>query len=297
MRRVGVLLTLLALLAGCAQPVDGPVLSSGEKPLVLVTFYPLHELAVAIGGDRVDVTTLIPPGTEPHDFEPSAQDMKRLGTAHVFVYNGGGFEPWVEKALKGIRPQAVVETAEGLKLEKGVDSDGHSHGQDPHIWLDPILVQHQVDRILEALTAVDPANRDLYAANAAAYKERLGVLDQEFRDGLATCKRREIVTAHAAYGYLASRYNLKQVPLMGLSAEAEPKPRDLAKVVTFVRENQVSYIFFESAVTEKVAQVIAQETGAKTLVLHPLETPIEGKDFFAAMRQNLTHLRLALECE
>lgn len=304
MRNVAVLLILAMLLAGC-QSVQGPSLGDGEKPQVLVTFYPLHEFASAVAGDKAAVSTLLAPGTEPHDFEPGARDMKRIGASHLFVYNGGGMEPWVEKALQSVKPQAVVETSAGLQLRAGVDHDhpddedegGHDHELDPHIWLDPVLAQHQVSLISEALAGVDPANRSAYEANTNAYQAKLATLDAEFAAGLRSCSRREIITAHAAYGYLASRYDLKQIPLMGLSAEAEPKPKDLAAVVQFVRENQVAYIFFESAVSEKVAQVIAKETGATALVLHPLEIPVEGKDYLSAMRQNLEHLRLALGCE
>jgi zinc transport system substrate-binding protein len=290
-----VLLLAALLLTGCAQPVEGPVLLQGERPQVLVTFYPLHQFAAAVGGDRIALSTLIPPGTEAHDYEPGAQDMKRLAAAHLFIYNGGGFEPWVKKALRSVRPQAVVETTAGLALQKGMDQ--HSHGgDDPHVWLDPVLAQHQVDLIARALADLDPAGREVYLLNAAAYKERLAGLDAEFRAGLADCRRRQIVTAHAAYGYLTRRYEIAQIPLMGLSAEAEPKPRDLARIVKLVREAQISYIFFESAVSERVADVIARETGARTLVLHPLEGPVPGLDFIGAMQQNLAHLRLALAC-
>lgn len=300
MRKFAWMLALF-LVAGCAPSAQTPSPNASGKHQVLVSFYPLHQFAAAVAGDLATVSTLIPPGTPPHDFEPGARDMKRLGDADLFIYNGGGMEPWVEKALQSVRPQAVVETTRGLTLRQGMDDDhededDHHHEWDPHIWLDPVLAQHQVNLIYEALVALDPSHQEVYQANRDAYQAQLATLHEAFTTGLASCTRREFITAHASFGYLAERYGLQQIALTGLAAEAEPKPKDLAATVQLVRERGITHIFFESTVSEKLAQVIAKETGAQTLVIHPLEMPVQGKDYLSAMQENLAHLQLALGC-
>lgn len=302
---------------------------------VVASFYPLYYFARQVGGERVDVTSLVPTGVEPHDWEPTASDVKALNRAQVFVYNGAGFEPWVEKVLGSLEnPKLIaVDTSHGLELlEAGEDPHGHAHdaagdhrdehphaegsgkgeggadhadghagAPDPHIWLDPVYNQHQVQRIADALAQADPAGKDVYAANARALIEKLKALDKEYQT-LAACPRKEIVISHAFFAYPARRYGLEQIPIIaGLSPNAEPTPKQIAELVRLVKEHNIRYIFFETLVSNKVAEVIARETGARALVLNPIEglTPEEaakGKDFLTLMQENLSNLKLALEC-
>lgn len=327
------------ILAGCggAQPVPGQAgapaaqapaekkqasEASPEKPSprlkVVASFYPLYYFASTIGGERVEVVSLVPTGVEPHDWEPKASDIRTLNDARVFVYNGAGFEPWVKKILESVDNKSLVavDSSQGLELleaeeheESGhkaeAEKDDHGneeHGEfDPHIWLDPVYNLHQVKRITDALIQADPDGRATYEANARALGEKLQALDREYR-ALSACARKEIVVSHAFFGYPAKRYGLKQVPIIAsIAPDAEPTPKQLAELVKFVRDHQIKYIFFETLVSDKLAQVIASEAGARVLVLNPIEglTPEEqarGKNFLTLMEANLANLKVALEC-
>ena len=285
---------LLALgAAGCTEP---PAPSS--KPLVVATFYPLYEFSRQVAGDRAEVVSLVPPGVEPHDWEPSPQDLVLLRRARLVIYNGAGIEPWVGKLLgdAATKPTAVNMT-QGLPLMTGTSGGP----PDPHVWLDPVLAQAMVERIREALATSDPGGTSAYAERARAFQATLALLDQTYAAGLARCARREIVVSHAAFGYLAARYRLSVVPVMGLAPESEPSPAQLASIVRFARQKKVKYIFFETLVSPRLAETLAREVGARTLVLNPVEgiTPEQaraGHGYVALMEENLKNLRVALDC-
>jgi zinc transport system substrate-binding protein len=308
------LVAALSLLAGCGGPASGsaPRFEGGTgKVKVAASFYPIYEFVKAVGGDQVDAVLMVPAGTEPHDWEPTPKHMTALGEAQLFIYSGVGMETWVDKTLKSIdnKDLTVLEASRGLELivaeEAGHGADdghGHAPGElDPHVWLDPRNVVHQVEAIRDVLVTLDASNRAAYEANAAAYIGQVKALDAEMAAGLSQCKRREFFTTHAAFGYLAHRYDLEQHAIMGLTPDAEPKPKDLAAIVTEAKEQQVTYIFFETLVSDKVANMVAGEIGAKTLVLNPFEglTDVEvqaGKSYLTVMRDNLANLKLAMEC-
>ncbi|MBI2216193.1 MAG: zinc ABC transporter substrate-binding protein [Candidatus Rokubacteria bacterium] len=287
-----------------------------ERLVVVATFYPLHEFARQVGGDRVEVTTLVPAGVEPHDWEPSPQDVARLERARVFIYNGAGLEPWVGKLLEAARASSrvIVNTTERVPLRTadlpGHDDDKHrleSQGQrgwqapDPHVWLDPLLAQIQVEAIRAGLAEAAPASAATFEASARAVAGELSGLHRELERGLADCARREVVTSHAAFGYLAARYRLTVVPIMGLAPEAEPSPAELARIVRFARRRQVRAVFSETLVSPKLAETLSREIGARTLVLNPIEgltkeDAAAGKNYLSLMRDNLQSLRAGLEC-
>ncbi|HLN64995.1 MAG TPA: metal ABC transporter substrate-binding protein [Symbiobacteriaceae bacterium] len=313
MRRglVGIgLLAVLLVLAGCGGTSAGKESQfTGEagKLKVAASFYPVYEFVKAVGGDHVQVVGMVPAGTEPHDWEPTPQHMRTLNEAQLFVYSGAGMESWVDKTLKSLdnKQLTVVETSKAVELLSGDEhaDDGHGHGEalDPHIWLDPQGVVKQVELIRDRLVQFDGAHKAEYEANAAKYIADLKQLDADFQTGLSSCQRRTFFTTHAAFGYLAHRYNLEQHPIMGLTPDAEPKPRDLAKVVDEARQQQVHYIFFEPLVSDRVARTVAEEIGARPLVLNPFEglTNAEvkaGKSYLTVMRANLTNLKTAMEC-
>lgn len=278
-----IVLTLIAAtaLAGCGD-------SSSSEETVVAAFYPLAFAAEQIGGAGVRVKNLTPPGVEPHDLELSAGDIQTIGSAEVVLYLGSGFQPALEKAIdstsaKGVDLLDAVETHEGGEEE---------HGVDPHVWLDPIRYAVIAERIGKEL------DRE---AEAAAFADRLNALDIEFHRGLSDCEHDEIVTSHAAFGYLAERYGLKQVAITGLSPEAEPTPRDLEQVVGEVRAVDATTVFFETLMSPRLAQTVAREVGVQTAVLNPIEGLTEeetaaGKDYFSVMRENLAALRKALAC-
>ncbi|HEX4996099.1 MAG TPA: zinc ABC transporter substrate-binding protein [Methylomirabilota bacterium] len=289
-RLLSLALVLLAL-AGCG-PAAPPA-----KPLVVATIYPLWEFARQVAGDRAEVVSLVPAGVEPHDWEPAPRDVSQIQRAAVFVHTGTGLDGWAEKLLADLtgRRGVVVNARGGLGL---LTVGGVT---DPHVWLDPTLARVQVLAIAGGLELADPAGHAVYAENVKAFIARLDALDLEFAAGLADCARREIVTSHAAYAYLARRYRLTQVPVMGLAPEAEPSPADLAAIVRTARRLKVTHVFYETLVSPRLAETLSREIGATPLPLNPIEgmSPAEaaaGTSYLELMRANLANLRTALGC-
>jgi zinc transport system substrate-binding protein len=259
--------------------------------------------------------SLVPSGTEPHDWEPAPQDLVRLQRARVFVYNGAGLEPWADRLLPELKKRSVVtvRTTEGMALARGGEAGhGHEHQEatgkagpaavDPHVWVDPVRAQAQVEAIRAGLAKADPGHAAAYAANAQAYKAKLAALHQAFAAELKQCARRDVVTTHAAFGYLTRRYGLNQLAIHGLAPEAEPSPGALAELVRVAKQKKVTHVFFETLVSTKLAETLAREIGAQTLVLNPIEglTPEEqaaGKTYLSLMEENLKNLRTALDCK
>jgi zinc transport system substrate-binding protein len=294
---------LVVALAGCGSRTN--TAKPGEKLKVMTTIYPVYEFTRQVGGDKVDVTMLVPPGVEPHDWEPTAKEIILLKSAKLFLYQGAGFEN-LDKILSSQTLGTTVAVAVSHDIpvlspnHEVVDADTPDNDHfDSHMWLDPVAAQQEVLNIAAALAAVDPANGDYYRSNAAKYNQELVRLDQEYRQALANLPRREIVTSHAAFGYLAKRYNLRQVAIMGLSPDSEPTPEKMARVVTFCRTHNVKTIFFETVVSPKLSETVARETGARLLVLNPVESLTEAelkqeKNYTSIMRENLVNLQQAL---
>lgn len=321
-RALGLLLALLAAACGPdgpgTRPGVGPGASAGAppapRPLVVASVYPLYEFARHVAGDAAEVAQLVPAGVEPHDWEPAPQDVARLERARLFIYNGAGFEPWAARlvATLGERGPAVVVATEGLELVAADLPHDETHGarrgppagearKDPHVWLDPVRAQAQVEHIRAGLARVDPEHAGGYTERARAFTASLDALHRSFERGLAGCTRREIVTAHSAFTYLARRYGLRQVPLMGVSPDAEPSSAALAELTRFARAHGVRYVFFETLVSRRLADTLAREVGARTLVLDPIEgvapeAPAAGRGYLALMESNLANLRTALDC-
>lgn len=268
------------LSCGASQPVGA---SGPETEHVVASFYPLAFAAEEIGGRRVLVTNLTPPGAEPHDLEVSPSDVAELREADLVLLLGRGFQPQLEDAAgDGDNVLRLLDTP-GLDLRANGD---------PHVWLDPVRYERIVARIGQALGAQSAAN---------ALAKRLRTLDGEYRRGLSDCERSDIVTSHEAFGYLAERYGLRQIAITGLSPEAEPEPARLQEVVDLVRGRGVTTIYFETLVSPRIADTVARETEAHTAVLNPIEGLTEaesagGDDYFSLMRENLAALRSGLGC-
>jgi zinc transport system substrate-binding protein len=284
---VGAFVALVLMLAagGCG----GAAATSGVT--VVAAFYPLAWVAEQVGGSRVHVVDLTPSGAEPHDLELTPGDTRAIQDADLVLYLGDGFQPAVEKAAED-RNGRSVDLLAGQKLAPEHTEGGGTVAADPHVWLDPT-------RLAAMATAVGRAlRRPRAAANLAS---RLAALDAEMRAGLASCRRREIVASHAAFGYVARRYGLEQIALTGLSPEAEPGPRDLERLVRDVERSGATTVFFEPLVSPRLADTIAREARVRTAILDPLEglTPGEtsaGDGYFSIMRTNLRTLRKALGC-
>jgi len=292
-------LLVVVVLAASALAACRPVTRSSARLSVVASFYPLAEFARRIGGDRLDVRTLVPAGVEPHDYEPTPRDIVELERARLLIYNGAGFEPWVDRLLPEL-PATVarINATEGMDL---VTPDQASSGPDPHVWLDPVSAQQQADRILAGLVAVDPGSRTPYEANAQAFRSELARLHVRFEQGLRSCRRKEFVTTHAAFGYLAARYGLRQVPIAGLDPESEPSPARLRLIIEFLRRSGATVVYSETLISPRTAEALARETGARVEVLNPLEglTPEEqarGLDYVTVMDANLNALADGLDC-
>ena len=275
-----IVLTLIttAVLAGCG---GGSIASEGKatRTTVVAAFYPLAHAAELVGGEKVAVENLTPPGAEPHDVELSVRDVERVRSAELVLYLGGGFQPALEDAVAGARGRAV-----DLRL-------GESR-RDPHVWLDPVRYARIVERVGKEL-AREPQARGVTV--------KLRALDRDFRKGLLHCRRRELVTGHAAFGYLAERYRLEPIAVSGLSPEAEPTASALEAVVGEVRRAGATTVYAEALVSPRLAETVAREAGARIDVLNPLEglskEEVErGESYLSVMRANLTALRRGLGC-
>lgn len=284
------------------QPSEGVSVESNVS--VIASFYPLYEFARNVGMERIDVSTLIPAGVEPHDWEPTATDLQRLRSADIFIYNGAGFEPWIDRITSAEFDLLIVETARGIELiEVEGEHDEHEHEAiDPHIWLDPILAKQQVSSIKEALIKVDPKSTQYYEDNAKAYMAKLDALDVKIRSELSNCEKDTFVSFHQAFSYFAKRYGLHEVSLGGISPEAEASPLELKELVEFVRENKIKVIYSEELVDPRLAEVLASEVGAKVLLLSPIEGLSseelgKGVTYLEKMEQNVQNLRVGLQCK
>ena len=256
----------------------------GDPRRVVASFYPLAFAAEWIAGPGVEVENLIPPGAEPHDIELDPRAVEDLQSAGLVLLMGRDFQPQLERAAERASGE-VVEVLETPGLELRSDDD-------PHLWLDPVLYARVARRLDEALG---------HPGGLSGFASRLRRLDREYRAGLADCERREIVTSHDAFGYLADRYGLRQIPITGISPEAEPSPGEISDAIERVRSSGATVVFTESLLSPRLAETVARETGAETETLNTLETLTEdersdGEDYFSLMRENLSRLREALGC-
>lgn len=294
----------LIVLSGCGAPLPvvpaapGPStqaeIQAGQKVKVITSFYPLYEIARRVGGEYVDIQNLVPPGAEPHDYELTPKDISRILESDILFVNGGGLEPWFSKITSEVQ-EKKVRIIDASKLFGDIISG------DPHYWLDPLQYMKEVDRFEQILSEVDPSHRDFYLGNAKKFTAELASLSDDFQMGFQNCSFNEFVTNHAAFGYLAKRYNLEMIPITGLSPEAEPSPKTLAALTDLLRSKNIRYIMVETLVSPKIAETLAREVGAQTLVLNPLEGLVNedialGQNYITVMRQNLHALQIAMDC-
>jgi zinc transport system substrate-binding protein len=272
------------LSAGCGGDASG---ASDGRTQVVAGFYPLAFAAAEIGGESVEVTNLTPPGAEPHDVELSVRDVERVRDADLVLYLGQGFQAALEDAAEGT--DASLDLLDGLELREGEEGED---SLDPHVWLDPVRFAEVVERIGAELGGEAPARQ---------LASQLRALDGEYRAGLESCERAELVTAHDAFGYLGERYGLEVIPITGVSPESEPSPQDLARISGLVSERGVTTVFVEPLLSPQIGETVAREAGAQTATLNPLEGLTEeelagGENYFSVMRANLEALQEGLGC-
>lgn len=317
-----VLVLAAGLLAGCGAAGSSAASSTASsasdsgKVKVVASFYPMADFAQKIGGDHVEVTNLVPAGTEPHEWEPAPKDVAAIQDASVFVYNGASMEGWVDDALSSIDSSkvTVVEASKGLDLLPGEDDHEHegegeasedSHEEaeyNPHVWLYPLDAKKELENIKDGLVKADPDHKADYEANYEAYAAKFDQLDQDYKEQISAAKGKTIVVSHDAYGYLAKAYGLTTKAIAGMDAEGEPDAKTMAQIIDFVKANNVKVIFSEDLVSPKVAQQIADSTGAECKVLNPLEGLTDeqlkaGEDYISVMETNLKEIVSALNEE
>ncbi|HEY3278210.1 MAG TPA: zinc ABC transporter substrate-binding protein [Syntrophorhabdaceae bacterium] len=314
-RYIGLIIVSIMLLFGLTACHKKDEAALG-KIKVITTLLPLYDFARNVGGEHVVVSLLVPPGVEPHHFEPKPGDMAKINSADLFIYTGKNMEPWVEVLLRSTYNTnlVVVDASKGITLlestEKGEEShDSHEKGReghggpDPHVWLDFGNAAKMVDNITDGLITRDPAHKDYYMANAQKYKAALADLDQRFKMGLDTCRVRTFVHGgHFAFNYLAKRYGLAYVSAYQGSPNAEPTPRRIMALKKLMKEKGITAVYYEELITPRMAEVLASETGAELLPLHGAhnisrDDMEKGITFMALMDKNLQNLRKGLGCK
>lgn len=267
--------------------------NNNDELTVVTTFYPPAEFASQITKGKFNVINITSGGVEPHDFEPSPQDIVKIRNADLFIINGNDLDHWAEELVEENKEINSINLSEYITSERG---------NDPHFWLDPVHAIDLVKAISERIIEIDKENEKLYIENTDKYIDVLNKLNQEFRVGLANCSQRKIVVSHDAFEYLGDRYDIEIINISGVTPEEEPSAMKLAEISDKVKEYNIKYIFYETLVSPNLANTIAQEAGAETLVLDPIEGLSNedvkaGENYLSIMRNNLNNLKLDMNCE
>jgi zinc transport system substrate-binding protein len=280
------------LVASSSNLSESTVLQS-PKLTVIASFFPIYEFAKHVGGDRVNVMTLIPAGIEPHDYEPTIQQLHEAENADVVFFNGLGFEgSWIDS----INNNNLVDTSVLSNLSQGGQT------RNPHIWLDPVIAKTQVQQIKNALMEIDPKNKLYYENNAIDFIAKLDLLDSGIKAALQSCNKKDFIAFHDAFDYFAKRYGLVQHSIQGVSPEGEVLPQRIEETIRLAKDLGLNVIYAEELVDPRFSEVIAQEIpNGKVLVLSPLEGIEEDEEgsgigYLEKMKQNISNLKVGLEC-
>lgn len=265
---------------------------------VVASFYPIGNFAKQVGGEHTEIITITPGGSEPHDYESSPQDIRHILAADLFLLNGAGLDRWADKLL----PELEKNTVPFRVMADHIDLIHKSGQPDPHFWIDPIFAQKEVEIIRDALVEIDPDHRDDYVNNAASYLEQITELDILYQSGLSSCNVHDIIVAHDSFSYLGDRYGFSIIPIAGLSHDDEPSAKAISEISKTAQEKHIHYIFFETLASPKLSETIAQEVGAQTLLLNPIEGLVkdaspDSSSYLLLMKENLQQLQIAMECE
>lgn len=294
---------LFCLLGNCFLGAQTP-----PKIEILTSIFPFYEFARAVCGERGKVEILIPPGAEVHTWKPKPSDIIKLTRADLFIGVGSVLEPWLDDIIHSAKnPElVVVRASQFLLLEKDKhESHGHSQnheGVDPHLWLNFEYDIQIVEQLRGILSQIDPSYADVFRTNAEKYIQRLAALDKKYSNAFSDCSTRTfIVGGHSAFGYLARRYNLNQVAVYGMNPDSQPSPRKLIDIIRMAKEKKIKVIFYEFALNDEIARMIAGEVGAKILPLNPganvsREEVESGVSFFGIMETNLENFKIGLSC-
>jgi zinc transport system substrate-binding protein len=276
-----------------------------NNKLITTSFYPLEYIARSVVEDEYIINNITPAGSEPHDYEPSAQEIQKIYDSGIFIYHGTNFESWAEKISKQTKKMGITT----LKVSEFVNINSNEEGQDPHFWLDPIIMK-QVARNIESAVLEKTQSEDIpnkaeiqstVRTNSKDLQKKLDDLDKRANEKLRNCRQRQFVTSHDAFNYFAKRYNLESISINGLSPDKEPSTKELADLIGEVKTKNIKYIFTETLVSPKLADTLAKDAGARTLTLDPIEGMSDedkkkGSDYISIMNQNIDNLAIGLEC-
>lgn len=280
-----------------ASSVPSSGTGSENKIKVSVTFDAMKEFTEAVGKDKVEVSTIIPDGTEPHDFEPKAQDLIGLSSARVFVYNGLGMEAWADDAVKSANNPSLisVEAAKGVEPMKDA-GQGETKGQyDPHVWISLKGAEAETKNIKDALVQADPSNKEYYEKNCNSFVSELENLYKEYDQKFLSGTKKSFVTGHAAFGYFCRDFGLRQNSVEDVFADGEPSAQQLAKLVGYCRENGVKTVFAEEMASPEVSKTLADEVGAKVETIYTIESSEDNKTYLERMKSNLSEIYASLQ--
>ncbi|MDD6069459.1 MAG: metal ABC transporter substrate-binding protein [Clostridiales bacterium] len=306
---MGMLCMTAVIFSGCTTGKEGRHFKEEDKLKVVTTIYPIQNFTEEIAGEKAEIINLVPAGVEPHDFELSTGDMQLLEEADVFIYNGAGMEHFVDKTISAIsnKDLLIVEATSDVKLKEASHSheeNEEEHGEeerfDPHTWLSIENAMIEAETIRDALCEADSDSQEYFNGRFEDYKAELEKLEKRYEKELSGLSKNTIVVAHEAFGYLCDEYGLVQEAVEGLTADSEPDSARMKEIIDFCRENDIQVIFFEELVSPKVAETIANEIGARTEVLNPIEGRTseqeeQGLDYVGMMEQNLEVLKAALK--
>ncbi|MBS4176974.1 metal ABC transporter solute-binding protein, Zn/Mn family [Lederbergia citrea] len=327
-----IFLLISAFLGGCntdsSVKTNQTVNKNEDKKLtIFTTIFPIEDFTKKIGGQHVEVKSVYPAGADAHTFEPTMRAMMDIADADLFIFNGNGLEPFIDKTKSSLANEkaTMVEASTGIELLSRLEDhdhgheathdhdeadhedhdhteDGeehHDHDKDPHIWLEPSLAIKMAENIKEALTEAMPSAKDDFAKNFQDIKQKLEQIDKELQQTVKAAEHKEILVSHASYGYWEHRYGLKQISISGLSPENEPSQKQLQKIIETAKEHQLSYIIYDQNAVSKVADVVKKETGTTPVILHNLEYITENdlknnEDYFSIMNKNVEILKTIL---
>lgn len=289
-KKITVLALCLSAILGftaCGSQNSGE--TTNGKVKVSVTFNALYELTKAVGGDKVEISTVIPDGTEPHDFEPKAQDLVALSQAQIFVYNGLGMEAWAADAIAATGNSKLIAVDASAGVSTITESENTAeHGQyDPHIWLSLKCAETEVINIKDALVKADSANKDFYEANCADYIAKLESLYNDYSKKFSSVEKKSFVTGHAAFAYLCRDFGLSQKSVEDVFAEGEPRAKQLTELVKYCKASGVKTIFAEEMASPEVSQTLASEVGAVVETIYTIESAEDGLTYLERMESNL----------
>ena len=290
MKKLLTLVAFILLLAGtgCSARTDRAE-KKDSRPVVAVSFNAMKEFTAAVGGEYINIVSLLPEGAEPHGFQPTPEQMKKIHHARVLVVHGLGMEPWTGNVAQAAdNPDLiVVEASRGIDAIPLEEEGNEQRAYDPHAWLSLKCARQEVEHIASALEQADPAHKEIYRRNAEAYKGELEKLRQEYEEKISRLPHKEFVAGHAAFAYLCRDFGLHMNSIESVFAEGEPSARQLTRLLDYCKAHHIRTIFTESGVSPKTSLTLAREIGAQTVPVYTMETSENGKSYLERMRSNL----------